>query len=64
MSETMKFYKDCRANFNEVRRKLGLPPVLLNKKLRTCLRCDRHFPSIGVDHRICKNCEHKDERYI
>lgn len=56
MCETLRFYKECRAGFNEVRRKLGLPPVLFDKKLRTCLCCDKYFRSFSKNNRICKNC--------
>jgi hypothetical protein len=27
-------------------------------KMRTCLRCDKDFPSTGVGNRICVKCSH------
>jgi hypothetical protein len=59
--DTLHFYLQCRANFNKVIKECGLPSIIPNIKLRSCLRCDKHFKSFSKNHRICVNCEVKGE---
>lgn len=39
---------------NAIRKDCGLDPIQAEPKERTCLKCGRHFLSMG--HRLCAKC--------
>lgn len=41
---------------------LGSSPLMINRKKRTCLKCDRLFDSLGPGNRFCRRCQQINAR--